>query len=142
MSGRSACDSLVRARVGAGVFALMVPLFDILESDERNLTVLKQGEMPDAFYILAKGTVVVEVDARKVIATLEGLNPEDLLNSYPFFGAAIWWKTASAVMDDTAPSARPMAVKARAAPMHPGAPPEPPGSVQRLQAARLRPLRR
>ena len=88
MSGRSGCDSLVRARVAAGVFALMVPLFDILESDERNLTVLKQGEMPDAFYILAKGTVVVEVDARKVIATLEGLNPEDPLNSYPFFGAA------------------------------------------------------
>ena len=57
------CDSLVRARVGAGVFALMVPLFDILESDERNLTVLKQGEMPDAFYILAKGTVVSEPDA-------------------------------------------------------------------------------
>ena len=41
--------------------------------------------MPDAFYILTKGTVVVEMDG-KVVTSLEGFNPNDKTNSYPFFG--------------------------------------------------------
>ena len=43
-------------------------------------TILAQGEPPDAFYIMARGTVVVEISG-KVVATLEGINTQDSFNS-------------------------------------------------------------
>ena len=87
---RSFAESELRAvrlfeGVAPGDFIEMVALFDIEESDDPNLTLLWQGETPDGFYILAKGTVVIEVGGN-VVATLEGMNPHDAFNSYPCFG--------------------------------------------------------
>ena len=87
---RSFAESELRAvrlfdGVAPRVFSEMVALFDIEESDDPNLTILEQGETPDAFYIIAKGTVVIELGG-KVVATLEGINAQDSFNSYPFFG--------------------------------------------------------
>jgi hypothetical protein len=48
--------------------------------DVPSLTILEQGEPPDAFYIMARGTVVVEIGG-KVVATLEGINTQDSFNS-------------------------------------------------------------
>ena len=48
--------------------------------DGPSLTILEQGEPPDAFYIMARGTVVVEISG-KVVATLEGINTQDSFNS-------------------------------------------------------------
>jgi hypothetical protein len=54
----------------------------------------------------------------------------------------VWFKMASTLFDDSAPFASLDCLKARAAPTHPRAPPEPLGSLPGASAARLRPLQR
>ena len=75
---------------------------------------------------------------RSVSYRQSGASPADASPETSFS----WLKMPSALFGDSAPFASLDCLKARAAPTHPRAPPEPLGSLPGASAARLRPLQR
>ena len=75
----------------------------------------------------------------EVVGTLQASLPEAALGSLLAIEPRSWFKMASTLPDDTAPSASLDHLEAQAAPTRPRAPPGPLGKLAMASGARLRP---